>query len=176
MRVNTHMAHIVGGLTQWSCSFGKPSVSFKFQWKQCWSPWRIIDHHRGSRAQKAQDTLTKTLTNEYSNSSFLCNGAHLTFEPIPYYTARVAEVWNSWCLYMCLYGHKHGVIMTKQNNTRLQHSSQCCFLSWLYSINTGDLIQTMYLVWWNIVNHLSFVINGTQPSQSILNKCECLGM
>ena len=25
------------------------------KWKQCWSPWRIIDYHRRSQAPKAQD-------------------------------------------------------------------------------------------------------------------------
>ena len=30
-------------------------TDLKFEWKQCWSPWRIIDYHRRSRAPKARD-------------------------------------------------------------------------------------------------------------------------
>ena len=45
-------------------------------------------------------TLTFLMNIQAGNPGVHRIGAYLTFKPFPHCNTRVAEVWNSWCLYI----------------------------------------------------------------------------
>ena len=47
------------------------NIDPKFEWKQCWSPWRIIGHHRARREPSAEGTRhLKILKDRVSETAF----------------------------------------------------------------------------------------------------------